>query len=43
MIIDKTAKLTTLVDISFPLDERVVNKEDEKITNCKDLRLDCGR
>ena len=42
-IIDKTAKLITLVDVSIPADKRVVDKEEEKISKYKDLRIELER
>ena len=42
-IIDKAAKLITLVDVSIPADKRVTDKEDEKISKYKDLRIELER
>ena len=42
-IIDKTVKLITLVEISVPADKTIVEKEDEKVSNYQDLRIELER
>jgi len=38
-IIDKPAKLISLVDVSIPIEKTVDDNEDEKMSKCKNLRI----
>ena len=40
VVMDKTKRTTTMIDVAVPLDWKVKDKEDEKILKYQDLRIE---